>query len=557
MGFPYHFIDLDDEQLQRRRNLLDNYGQFAQLSILSLPLLYQLSRGIKLLGSRLSRRRDYQPLKEQRSPVPFNRQHERATVSIWSWRRLKWWLDTELAPGWETRKEWLFAILWMAWLLFLVTKDTGDDYLHITKRFGIVAASQLPLHYLLATKSWSPIQYLTRMSHEELNPYHRLLGRIIILLFACHASFYLNFYIQKGLLLKRIQDWDVILGLTAITSSALLFTTALARIRDWSYRLFFYLHVALASLLLPVLYFHVTHLRLYVIESALVFIGLVIQRNIFQSTVQATISRIEHTNLLSVSIPLPPSWRHKLFVPGQHIYIGFASLPEKLRKNPFTIASPPPTKQSRSQPHSNSIELVIRTLKGSTAILDALASPQKQPSNTTELTIEGPYGSTTYFPPLDSFDRILFVAGGVGATFTLPMYLHSLGGEERESRGGPDMKFVWAVRRAEDAKWAMPSLKEGRGDARIFMTGSESEGAEGIELQEQELDVDDEGKGLLEKGRPDLRNIVDGTFEHDPHEKVAVFVCGPRGMGANLRREVGRWVKGGRDVFWHSEEFGW
>jgi len=55
------------------------------------------------------------------------------------------------------------------------------------------------------------------MSHEELDPYHRLLGRIIVFLMAVHSSLYLNFYVQKGLLYKRLADWDVILRLLAIS----------------------------------------------------------------------------------------------------------------------------------------------------------------------------------------------------------------------------------------------------------------------------------------------------------------------------------------------------
>jgi len=35
-----------------------------------------------------------------------------------------------------------------------------------------------------------------------------------------------------------------------------------------------------------------------------------------------------------------------------------------------------------------------------------------------------------------------------------------------------------------------------------------------------------------------------------------VFVCGPAGMGRQVRKDVGRWVQRGRRVYWHAEEFG-
>ncbi|KAL8663601.1 MAG: hypothetical protein Q9168_008069 [Polycauliona sp. 1 TL-2023] len=182
--------------------------------------------------------------------------------------------------------------------------DTGDDYLHLTKRFGIIGASQLPLHYLLALKSsWSPITYLTRLSHEELNPYHRALGRIILLFLSLHASFYLNFFIQKSLLTKRIKDQDVILGLLAITTFLTIGTTALAWVRKKNYFLFFVIHVATSIFILPVLYFHVAHLRIYIIESAIIYVLLIAQRNISTKTISD--AKITHLtdNLISITIP--------------------------------------------------------------------------------------------------------------------------------------------------------------------------------------------------------------------------------------------------------------
>ena len=462
------------------------------------------------------------------------------------------------------------------WLLVLVFRDTGDDYLHLTRRFGIVAASQLPLHYLLAAKSWSPIQYMTRMSHEELNPYHRLLGRILIALFSVHAAMYLNFYVQKSLLLKRIQDRDVILGLLAITTFMVIGTTALAKIRAWNYRVFFYLHVILSLSLLPILFFHVSHIRRYIIESAAVYLILILQRNVSQTTAEATIELIPSTNLLSISIPLTNSLSSKTFAQGQHIYLGFASLPQKLRINPFSVANRDPRDDKK-------IELVARALSGTTAMLADHAVKQK----TIKLTLEGPYGAAGHFPDLASYDRVLFVAGGVGATFTLPLYLDLL---HRDSRGEsiPGIRFIWSVRQSADAGWGIKQLLETCGtlpesfsayvthsdvddqnlasSARRTQNRSEAESSDFIELQERDRLLSDlssaEGSvsrdgNTMPNDRPEFRAIVDEVFSYDSSERVAVMVCGPSGMGMSVRREVARWVWKGRDVFWHGEEFGW
>ena len=575
MGFPYHFVNLNDEQNLRRRQLLDGYGQFAQLSILLLPLIYQLCLGVHLLASRLWSAQP-QAVKEHQSPVVsnFKKPDRRPSTNLLA--RVRWFLDEEVFEGWNTRQEWLVAILWTVWLLVLVFKDTGDDYLHLTRRFGIVAASQLPLHYLLAAKSWSPIQYLTRMSHEELNPYHRMLGRILIALFSVHAAMYLNFYVQLNLLLKRIQDRDVILGLMAISAFMAIGTTALAKIRTWNYRLFFYLHVILSASILPILFFHVSHIRRYIIESAVVYLIVILQRNVSQTTVEANLEFIPSTNLLSITIPLTKTLSSKTFAQGQHIYLGFPSLPQKLRINPFSIAN--------RDPHDDKkIELVARALSGTTAMLADYAVKQK----TTSLTLEGPYGATSYFPDLASYDRALFVAGGVGATFTLPLYLDLLHKDAKGERT-PIMKFVWSVRQSADAGWGIKQLLDSYGAlpesfsayttqsdvdgqdsgplSRRTMSRSDAEARDSIELQEQDrlLSKSTSPQGAISgaaktmhKGRPDFRTIVDEIFSFNDGERVAILVCGPSGMGTSVRREVGRWVRKGRDVFWYGEEFGW
>ncbi|KAL8828905.1 MAG: hypothetical protein Q9191_002317 [Dirinaria sp. TL-2023a] len=479
----------------------------------------------------------------------------------------------------------------------------------MTKRFGIVAASQLPLHYLLAAKSWSPLHYLLRMSHEELNPYHRLLGRILIAFFSAHAIFYINFYIQSDLL-HRFRSQTVILGLIAIGTFVLIGTSSLQWLRDKSYLLFFILHVTLSMFLLPILWFHVTHLRVYVVEAALVYILMIAQRRISQTPTLASLSLLPSSGkahgLLEISFPLPRS-KLRNYKPGHHIYLGLPpDMPrkpwEKLRFNPFTIASSSAINNSNNnalsasattQPTTGNAKthtssLLIRPMRSSTAVLASIAESSK--NQPTPVLIEGPYGSTSYFPDLSSsrFSRILLVAGGVGATFTLPIYRDLL-----VRRNGHGVRFVWSVRGQEEAAWALDSFLNDESEAVIDIhlttdtspstipslhnqtpqptlpntSMSTNDEDNTIELEERTAllshSQDDEGKPnppKLNPGRPDLCAIVKEVFEDDEEGeggKIAVLICGPGGMGKVLRAEVGKWVKQGRDVFWHAEQFGW
>ena len=210
---------------------------------------------------------------------------------------------------------------------------------------------------------YSPIQLITRMSHEELNRYHQILGRIIHICLTLHAGFYLNFFILHDLLGKRIQDRDVILGLISISILTIVGTTTLGFIRRWNYRIFYMTHIFAATILLPLLYFHVQYIRPFIWEAVAIYIVNLLLRFFNTRTFSGKISLIPNTNLIQVNIPLTSSttkWK-----PGQHLYLflpagqssGIWGL-HRLRTNPFTIASLPN--------EDGRLLLIARALNGNT-----------------------------------------------------------------------------------------------------------------------------------------------------------------------------------------------
>ncbi|KAI4243650.1 MAG: hypothetical protein L6R42_010696, partial [Xanthoria sp. 1 TBL-2021] len=391
----------------------------------------------------------------------------------------------------------------------------------------------------------------------------------------------------KSLLTKRIRDPDVILGLLAITTILTLSTTALAWVRRRNYFLFFLIHVTTSILILPILYFHVSHLRVYILESAIIYTILIAQRNTSVKTIPNAKLTHLNNNLLSITIPVTPSSlsNNKLH-PGQHIYLSLPSQ-NRLRLNPFTIANLP-----QKDTH---IRLILRTLNGTTRSLANHIASSKSPQTTNitniPLKIEGPYGSAAHFPDLSTYDRILLVAGGVGATFTMPIYRDLIERGINKNRG--KVRFIWAVKSTEDAAWAFPYLgRKGTEEIELYISSSSSDrtklpagarekGEDGIELQEREgllsegvVSGDSSSSSSSSRpstlppnltimpGRPKIHAIINELFSTHPDRphaptKVAILVCGPAGMGAALRREVGVWVNRGREVWWHNEEFGW
>ncbi|KAH7047406.1 ferric reductase like transmembrane component-domain-containing protein [Macrophomina phaseolina] len=599
----YEFVTLDNEQTANRRQLLDLYGSIGQWSVLVMLALVQLAFFIRWAIFKTAK------VERPRSPHP-NKVMDFGSRA-WYWRleekltRFRWWADERPREGWFTKGECILGLVWSMWLLFLCVHRTGNDYLHLTKRFGMVAASQLPLQYILAMRSaYSPLQALTRLSYERVIAIHELLGKILTIFFGLHAVFYFNFFIRAGVISKRIRDVDVITGVIAFIMFSTMSTTALSFLRNWNYRVFYTTHILLALILVDVLIFHVSHIRTYVFEMLAFFVLLQIFRQAKTRQFPGSIAIVPGTNLIQVTIPLTSEKLCKEFKPGQHIHLSKPPLVQasqswanafamRYRTNPFTIASVPAKDKQ--------ILLIARPLAGNTKHLAAVAQSLRHDNSTPSipLTIEGPYGAA--FPDFNDFDHVLLVAGGVGATFALPLF-RSL------TEGTPDsppvlrtrVHLVWAVRRLAETRWAFPhataaSKQEGSaagdGDNQtppltpaspdnqhvdIFVTrggdaaeDADADGRQGLLAEDEDIELA-EGSGMLHdedhegekphdrsvsRGRPDLRAIVDDAFSNSTGA-VAVLVCGPGAMVSGLRRHVGVWVTRGRDVFWHAEAFG-
>lgn len=439
------------------------------------------------------------------------------------------------------------------------------DYLHLTKRFGAIATSQLPVQYLLSLKYLSPFGYFFRSSHERLNRYHRVLGRIIYFLLILHAVFYNVFFIESGIWLKRFFAYVVFAGVVALTLLHALNGTSMAKMREQSYRVFFVVHLTAAFLVPPLIFFHASSMRIYV-SLAIGFLVLdLVARKTITVTAPAIIESIPGTDLLKISASMPSKNILKFKAhPGAHLYLNLppASRPNpdplstgnllfEFLYNPFTVVS--------ANEESGDLTFVARKRSGpmTTRLAEfAAAGVPSTPEGRIPLCIEGPYGAVgKTFPDLvgTGISRILLVAGGVGATFAVPIY-HAILADTPSAR----IQFVWAVHSPGDATWA-PADSTGKSlmdddQVQLFLTGdmgvSSTRNTAGGDIQ-----LDSRPQHNVK--RPNFQKIVDDIFKTGTNEKVAVLVCGPVQMGRELRRCLTPWVMKGRDVWWHNENFGW
>lgn len=493
-----------------------------------------------------------------------------------------------------------------------------------------------------------------------------MLGTQVYCLFVCHAAFYLRYFVGVGTFPQRLLAPVVTAGVIAFILMTILIATSLPSvIRRWSYRVFFVLHL-LAIFGVPVLIFiHARPARFYLVAALAPFCFDLISRKMSLSTTcRSRVRRIPGTDLLTVTARVADVTHFRRFrkYPGAHVYLSIpvvsrgpidaASVKYELIYSPFTIAA---TNDATSE-----ILLVVRHCGGPiTKLLGRFAAEAETADNangsngskahgsdllvgnsgtafssaeffdaaasepgTVKLTLEGAYGAAGYLPPLADplrFDRVLLVAGGVGATFCLPVYRHIVA----ESAGCVRAELHWAVRTAGDATWALTETWEdentatgrgggvGNGKARapvslmdddnvhVYITGdmlatdapirgaaaaskqpllplggerrsiANSNGAAGsssggeVELNTMYSNPRRGGAYTSQhnRRRPDLRRIVDSALacdedDDDGHQQsVAVLVCGPKGMVEGLRAAVDPWIRRGRRVFWHEEAF--
>ncbi|KNG48467.1 metalloreductase fre8 [Stemphylium lycopersici] len=612
----YYFETLNDEQKHQRRKYLDWYGFVAQWSVLVIFALFQVGFAVSwLMKSGLKHDQPKSPLSNKRPSDKLG--WLRGLRS--GCNKTTWWMQKDMIKGWNwgTRGEWIGATVWTMWLLYLCIAHTGNDYLHLTKRFGQVGASQLPIHYLLAMRApYSPVQWLTRLSHEQIKASHQILGRITFVLFLLHTAFYLNFFILSGFLAKRIKDWDVIWGLISIILFSTISTTALGFVRRRNYRVFYISHIAIANLIIVPLFLHVSHIRIYVYEVMAVEALHLVFRALRLKTYQGTLKILPGTNLIQIRIPLPANSAALSWKAGQHVYLSRPRSKGKAptwydqwlminKTNPFTVASLPSKDKE--------LLLVARTLKGNTKYLAELARSLSQGGSNVPmlptaggdipilpLALEGPYGASTRLPDLWDYDKVLLVAGGVGATFIMPIYRNMMEIHDGMPTG-THVRCIWAVQKLVETQWAFPEtsspydeqdddagahangngLLHGPSNVEVYVTrpsgpnlqmdasssgafavDSDDEDGEAMEMQENEqlLSMEEQmekpRKGMAVKsGRPDLSGIVDEVFSKGA--KTAVISCGPKRMTDDLRSSVEVWVKKGHDVFWYDETFGW
>ncbi|KAF2761185.1 hypothetical protein EJ05DRAFT_473728 [Pseudovirgaria hyperparasitica] len=434
-----------------------------------------------------------------------------------------------------------------------------DLFFVFADRLGLIFVANLPFLYLFGAKN-QPIRWLTGISYESLNIWHRRLGELMCLTALLHflgmiIVWYIDLRPEGFTLLRFISTNLVILGLGAFISYETLYVTSLSSFRQRWYELFLASHIVFQALALLFAYFHFPTAQIYVLASVLIFLTdrILFRLTLKRTTITASLTILPdvHTLLISANWHLPPTtpFLHANishgWAPTDHVFVTIPALSRSaaLQAHPFTIFSAAPTSTSTTASSHAWLTLLVRARAGFSASLLAYARTH----SSVRMRVDGPYGSPHALDVLESADSAILVVGGSGIAVAYPLLyalLHprhcdaenvlALSGSNGENRRRR-VRLLWVVHSEKHAEW-LPKEK------------MEELVAWGLEVAVP--------AATERAGRPDVVGIV-GHWVAQEDGRTGVVVSGPDGMNRDVRNACAGMVGMGRDVRVCVEKFGW
>ncbi|KAK2021010.1 ferric reductase like transmembrane component [Colletotrichum zoysiae] len=320
-------------------------------------------------------------------------------------------------------------------VLCLTYIDTSTlPYLSVIgARAGWLSIVNITFLVFLALKN-TPLGYLTAWSYERLNVLHQIAGYVTMALIIVHGVTYSSYFIGHGNM-ARLRVHEEIYGIVS-GFMFLMLVLAGAIVRLWYYELFYILHVsgfAIAMVLVglhqpelskKIIYITAAAAGIWVLDRAVRFVRVVAYS--FNNT--ATVHPLPNggTRITLKKAPYGAS-------SGEHCFLWIPKI-RALEMHPFTIAAMDP------------LEFVINSYDGFTRDLHEYAV--RNPGATLKASVEGSYGT---FPNPAEYDKVVLVAGGSGASFTVGTALNML--KRLTPSSGQSIVFVWMVKEDTRLEW--------------------------------------------------------------------------------------------------------
>jgi predicted ferric reductase len=424
----------------------------------------------------------------------------------------------------------------------------------------------------LALKN-TPLAFLTAYSYERLNILHQLAGYGTIIWSCLHGIVYLQDYHQTNKL-ANMKEMTNAVGAVAGVAMLIILATVLL-LRKLRYEVFYVVHIVMYMLILITVGMH----RPLLAKKSLIIV-------IFSGCIWALDRFLRFSKIIfnffgnKASIyPLPNGGTRIVLsrtppraTAGTHAFLWIPAV-RSVETHPFTIVS------------VNPVEFVISAYDGFTSDLHARAVAN--PGSMLTCSIDGPYGT---LPTFNSYQKVVLIAGGSGASFTAGMAV-SLVQSVSSTVGGPSIDFIWAVRDIANISWFSKELEilqkcpnvnlilHTTRAGTVTTTSSSASSTIGADREKTSpdaaataLSADPEKSDLsasaygdipsglvLNPGRPNVSELIRNAIQAaGKDERIIVSACGPHDLMNITRKTVAKEIGScGKSVELHCEEFGW
>jgi len=289
-----------------------------------------------------------------------------------------------------------------------------------------LSVANLVLIVFLSMKN-TPLAYLTAWSYDKIHILHQIAGYTVMALVIIHGACYSSYFMQtnnRARLLVHEEIYGMVAGGCFLT-----LVVAAAVVRLWWYELFYIIHVSFFLISMVFLGLHQSD------TAKKIFIGILLAAGLFflDRIIRFFRMVLYSVNNKATVYPLPNGGTRIVLrkaplaaTSGAHCFVWIPGV-RALEMHPFTIAA------------MNPMEFVVNSYDGFTGDLHRYAVAN--PGGTLKASAEGPYGT---FPEPMGYDKIIFIAGGSGASFTFGMALNML--KKMASDSTKTIIFVWIVR---------------------------------------------------------------------------------------------------------------
>ncbi|KFY34912.1 hypothetical protein V494_06372 [Pseudogymnoascus sp. VKM F-4513 (FW-928)] len=506
-------------------------------------------------------------------------------------RRIRSCLSKRLFKQMSLGRVILYSIFWGINIIVSCTNVDLTMLVNVAKHQGWVALCNLAFVIFLSLKN-TPLAILSASSYETLMPLHKAAGYTCIVASLVHAIVYLNAWAQANMLHEMLEPTQIA-GIMGASAMVLIGISTFPYIRRQRYEVFYVVHAILSAFILIVVGLHRPNvskraLIITLFAASLTFADRTIRLFKFACNFMGNHATLTALPNGGTRVTLRQSSKA---APGSHAFLWLPAI-RLVETHPFTLVSTDP------------VEFVVHSRDGFTSELHQHAKTFS--GKTMRCSLNAGYGT---LPNFKTYNSILLIAGGSGASFTFAVAL------DLSRNPGPcpsdSITFVWVVRDQASLSWFHAELRELNLDPRftiiihisnkvesstmITLPGYSEKASPVITEESSQTSLQIVAPGDPEKaieieqtatlknaadpekvrgytvgeipgsdiqtlpGRPDLPALMESLVDNCASTKrVIVGACGPEGLLEMVKSTESRCIRpDGPSFTLHTEGFGW